>query len=114
MQFCVNRAGFVFSRVLFRNRLVNFNLEATVFFSAFLKLFFIFRLLSFFVKNFEESEMLLLRRIGRNGVGGGMSMQFCAKRGGFVFLCVLFRNRFVDGNLEGNVLSALLHLYLYL
>jgi hypothetical protein len=29
-------------------------------------------------------------------------------------LCVLFRNRFVDGNLEGNVLSALLHLYLYL
>jgi hypothetical protein len=28
-------------------------------------------------------------------------------------LCVLFRNRFVDGNLEGNVLSALLHLYLF-
>ncbi|CAM6008934.1 unnamed protein product [Sphagnum balticum] len=27
MQFCVQRAGFVFSRVLFRNRLVNFNLE---------------------------------------------------------------------------------------
>jgi hypothetical protein len=40
MQFCVKRAGFVFSRVLFRNRFVNFNLEGTVFFSAFLKLIF--------------------------------------------------------------------------
>jgi hypothetical protein len=28
-------------------------------------------------------------------------------------LCVLFRNRFVGGNLEGNVLSAFFHLYLY-
>ncbi len=65
------------------------------------------------MKNFEESEMLLLRMMGRNGVGGGTSMQFCAKRGGFVFLCVLFRNRFVGGNLEGNVLSAFFHLYLY-
>jgi hypothetical protein len=113
MQSCVKRAGFVFSRVLFRNRSVNFNLEGTVLFSAFLNLSFIFRLLSFLVKNFEESEMLLLRMIGRNGVGGGTSMQFWAKRGGLVFLCVLFRNRFVDGNLEGNVLSALLHSYFY-
>jgi hypothetical protein len=76
MQSCVKRAGFVFSRVLFRNRSVNFNLEGTVLFSAFLNLSFIFRLLSFLVKNFEESEMLLLRMIGRNGVGGGTSMQF--------------------------------------
>ncbi|KAH9553066.1 hypothetical protein CY35_09G100200 [Sphagnum magellanicum] len=47
--------------------------------------------------------MLLLRMMGRNGVGGGTSMQFCAKRRGFVFLFVLFRNRFVDGNLEGEM-----------
>ncbi|KAH9553065.1 hypothetical protein CY35_09G100200 [Sphagnum magellanicum] len=46
--------------------------------------------------------MLLLRMMGRNGVGGGTSMQFCAKRRGFVFLFVLFRNRFVDGNLEAS------------
>jgi hypothetical protein len=42
MQSCVKRAGFVFSRVLFRNRFVNFNLERTVFFSAFLNLIFYF------------------------------------------------------------------------
>ncbi|CAK9237425.1 unnamed protein product [Sphagnum jensenii] len=45
--------------------------------------------------------MHTLRMIGRNCVEGGRSMQFCVKRAGFVFSRVLFRNRFVNFNLEG-------------
>ncbi|CAM6036438.1 unnamed protein product [Sphagnum compactum] len=46
--------------------------------------------------------MHMLRMIGRNCVErGGRSMQFCVKRAGFVFSRVLFRNRFVNFNLEG-------------
>jgi hypothetical protein len=52
MQFCVKRAGFVFWRVLFRNRFVNFNLEGTVFFSAFLNLSFNFSTFEFFGEEF--------------------------------------------------------------
>jgi len=108
MQFCVKRAGFVFSRVLFRNRFVNFNLEGTVFFSAFLNLIFYFSTFEFFG---EESEMLLLRMIGRNGVGGGTSMHF-ARREVEPFSCVSY---FVIGLLTAiwKVMFSL-HFFIYI